>query len=311
MLLQQVKSCYFTKMKSAITLLEAMRVKAWTKNFFVFAALLFGRVWSFPAVRETILAALGFSVIASAIYLINDSVDREKDKLHPEKQSRPIASGRLTIRRAVVAATVLITGTMAAAWSMAPWLAIVYSVYLVEQIAYSFGLKKVVILDCILIALGFVLRALAGVAVLFDSGETISLSPWLVICTFFLATLLAFAKRRHELVSMGENAHGHRSNLKDYSVSLLDQVIGISASASIIGYSIYTVSDRTAEVVSPFLWITIPFVAYGVFRYLFIVYSMGLGGSPDKVLVRDTPLKVDLVLWVAAVAAVLAFAPAS
>jgi 4-hydroxybenzoate polyprenyltransferase len=297
-------------MKPVLTLLEAMRVKAWTKNFFVFAALLFGRVWSFSAFRETVLAAVGFSFIASAIYLINDSVDKEKDRLHPEKRNRPIASDRFSVRQAVVAAVVLITATMGAAWSVAPWLALVYSVYLVEQIAYSFGLKNVVILDCILIALGFVLRALAGVAVLLDSGETISLSPWLVICTFFLATLLAFAKRRHELVSMGEDAHSHRRNLKEYSVSLLDQVIGISASASIIGYSIYTVSDRTAEVVSPLLWVTIPFVAYGVFRYLFIVYSMGLGGSPDKVLAKDTSLKVNILLWVATVAVVLATNPA-
>ncbi len=286
-----------------------MRIKAWTKNFFVFAALLFGKIWSLRALEETTLAALGFGLIASTIYLINDSVDREKDRLHPEKRNRPIASGRLSIRKAILTAVILATATLAAAWTVAPWLALVYSVYLVKQLAYSFGLKNVVILDCILIALGFVLRALAGVAVLYDSGELITLSPWLVICTFFLASLLAFAKRRHELVSMGDNAKGHRQNLKDYSVPLLDQVIGISASASIIGYAIYTVSDRTADFVSPYLWVTIPFVAYGVFRYLFIVYSMGLGGSPDKVLLKDTPLKVNILLWVATVAAVLSTNP--
>ena len=282
-----------------------MRIKAWTKNFFVFAALLFGKVWSLRALEETILAALGFGLIASAIYLINDTVDREKDKLHPEKRSRPIASGRLSVQKAVISAVVLTTGTLTVAWILAPWLALVYSIYFLMQLGYSSGLKNIVILDCILIALGFVLRALAGVAVLYDSGELISLSPWLVICTFFLASLLAFAKRRHEMVSMGTDAKNHRSNLKDYSVSLLDQVIGISASASILGYSIYTVSDRTAEFVSPYLWVTIPFVAYGVFRYLFIVYSMGLGGSPDKVLLKDTPLKINILLWIATVAAVL------
>ncbi len=286
-------------------ILEGMRVKAWTKNFFVFAALLFGRVWSIKALQETALATLGFGLIASAIYLINDSVDRRKDMLHPEKRSRPIASGRLSVRSAVTTAMFLASFTLVFSWILSPWLALVYTLYFVKQLGYSFGLKNIVILDCILIALGFVLRALAGVAVLYDSGEIITLSPWLVICTFFLASLLAFAKRRHELVSMGKEAENHRKNLKDYSVPLLDQVIGITASASILGYSIYTVSDRTAELVSPYLWVTIPFVAYGVFRYLFIVYSLQLGGSPDKVLIGDKPLQINILLWVIAVAVIL------
>lgn len=286
-------------------ILEGMRVKAWTKNFFVFAALLFGRVWSVKALQETALATLGFGLIASAIYLINDSVDRRKDMLHPEKRSRPIASGRLPVSTAISIAVLLSSITLVSTWILSPWLALVYTLYFVKQLGYSFGLKNVVILDCILIALGFVLRALAGVAVLYDSGEVITLSPWLVICTFFLASLLAFAKRRHELVSMGKEAENHRKNLKDYSVPLLDQVIGITASASILGYSIYTVSDRTAELVSPYLWVTIPFVAYGVFRYLFIVYSLQLGGSPDKVLVGDKPLQTNILLWVISVAVIL------
>ena len=292
-------------MKSLKIILEGMRLKAWTKNFFVFAALLFGRVWSLNALEETVLAALGFGLISSAIYLINDSVDRRKDILHPEKRNRPIASGRLSVRSAVTTALFLASITLVFSWILAPWLALIYTLYLVKQMGYSFGLKNVVILDCILIALGFVLRALAGVAVLYDSGEIITLSPWLVICTFFLASLLAFAKRRHELVSMGTEAKKHRINLRDYSLPLLDQVIGISASASILGYSIYTVSDRTAEMVSPFLWVTIPFVAYGVFRYLFIVYGLQLGGSPDRVLLQDKPLRVNILLWVIAVAAIL------
>jgi len=292
------------------TLFEAMRIKAWTKNFFVFAALLFGKVWSPRAFEETVLAALGFGLIASAIYLINDSVDCKKDRLHPEKRNRPVASGRLSVRSAVATAVILASGTLVTAWSFSPWLALVYSIYLVKQLSYSFGLKNIVILDCILIALGFVLRALAGVAVLFDAGEPIVLSPWLVICTFFLASLLAFAKRRHELVSMGSEAEDHRTNLKDYSVPLLDQVIGITAGTSILGYSIYTVSDRTSEVVSPYLWITIPFVAYGVFRYLFIVYGLGLGGSPDRVLLKDTPLKINILLWVITVVVILLTNPA-
>ncbi len=296
-----------TKIKIII---EAMRVKAWTKNFFVFAALLFGKVWSLRAFEETLLATLGFGLVASTIYLVNDIVDKDKDKVHPEKRLRPIASGRLSVKSAIITASFLGITTITISWIYAPWLALVYSLYLIKQLGYSFGLKNVVILDCILIALGFVLRALAGVAVLYDSGELITLSPWLVICTFFLASLLAFAKRRHELSFLSDKASTHRKNLKEYTTPLLDQIIGITASASILGYSIYTVSERTVENVSPFLWITIPFVAYGVFRYLFIVYSQGEGGSPDKVLLKDTPLKINILLWIITVATILLLKPA-
>jgi len=287
------------------TVVESMRLKAWTKNFFVFAALLFGKLWSLNAFLETAAAAVAFGLISSSIYMINDTVDRNKDRLHPEKKNRPVASGRVSPVTAITWAMVIGTGTLAASWALSPWLAIVLTVYFLKQIAYSLFLKNIVILDCILISLGFVLRALAGVAVLYDSGEVIELSPWLVICTFFLALLMAFAKRRHELATMGTAALGHRKNLREYSIPMLDQMIGITAGTSILGYSIYTVSDRTAEVVSSWLWITIPFVAYGVFRYLFIVYSQGLGGSPDKILLRDNPLKINLVLWVATVALIL------
>lgn len=292
-------------MNKAAAILEAMRLRSWTKNSFVFAALLFGRVWSLRGLLETVLAALGFGLVSSAIYLINDSVDRKKDRLHPEKKNRPIASGRLSVRTALVTAALVGGGTIASAWVLSPWLALVYSVYFLKQIAYSLRLKNTVILDCILISMGFVLRALAGVAVLYDFGELIELSPWLVICTFFLALLLAFAKRRHELESMGEKAREHRHNLKEYSLPLLDQMIGITAGTSILGYAIYTVSDRTAQEVSPHLWMTIPFVAYGVFRYLFIVYGLGKGGAPEKVLLKDGPLRLNLVLWVLAVAIIL------
>lgn len=292
-------------MKSLSPVVEAMRIKAWTKNFFVFAALLFGKLWSLNAFIETLAAALGFGLVSSAIYLINDTADRKKDRLHPEKKNRPVASGRLSPSTALTTAFLISAGTLAVSWIYSPWLALVYTVYFLKQIAYSIKLKNIVILDCILIALGFVLRALAGVAVLYDSGEVIQLSPWLVICTFFLALLMAFAKRRHELASMRDTAHNHRRNLKEYSLPLLDQMIGITAGTSILGYSIYTVSDRTAEVVSSNLWITIPFVAYGVFRYLFIVYSQGLGGSPERILLKDAPLKVNLILWVATVAMIL------
>ncbi|PIE51604.1 decaprenyl-phosphate phosphoribosyltransferase [Candidatus Fermentibacteria bacterium] len=300
-----IHSVILALMKTMKALLEAMRLKAWTKNLFVFAALLFGRAWSADAGLATILAALGFGLISSSIYLLNDSVDMKNDRLHPEKCKRPIASGRLSGTTAVSTAILLAVLTMTASWILAPTLALVFTAYLVKQVSYSLKLKGIVILDCILIALGFVFRALAGVAVLYDMGISIKLSPWLVICTFFLALLLGFAKRRHELDSLGTGAVEHRKNLKEYTISLLDQMISITAGASILGYSIYTVSDRTSHEVSPHLWITIPFVVYGVFRYLFLVYSAGQGGSPDRILIKDGPLKLDLILWVVTVGIIL------
>jgi 4-hydroxybenzoate polyprenyltransferase len=200
-------------MNTLKNILEAMRLRAWTKNSFVFAALLFGKLWTIDAFLETLAAAVGFSLLSSAVYLINDTVDRNNDRLHPEKKNRPVASGRLQPATALITALAVGAFVMTVSWSFAPWLALVYTVYFIKQIAYSLRLKHVVILDCILISLGFVLRALAGVAVLYDSGEIIELSPWLVICTFFLALLMAFAKRRHELSTMKHDARNHRKNL--------------------------------------------------------------------------------------------------
>jgi len=155
-----------------------------------------------------------------------------------------------------------------------------------------------------------VLRALAGVEAGIEAGYDLSISPWLVICTFFLAVFLAFSKRRAEVVSLGEDARGHRKNLAHYSPKLLDQMISIATATSLMGYSIYTVSDRTANEVSDMLWITIPFVAYGIFRYQYLVHTRGMGGTPDRVLLRDMPLLANVALWVAAVVVVLAVFPA-
>lgn len=287
-----------------------MRPGAWTKNLFVPAALLFSRIWEAGGVLATALATLGFCVLSSSIYLINDIADREKDRLHPEKRHRPLASGELAVPTAAVAAVVMVLCVLAASAALATRFLIVASVYFVSQLAYSLGLKRLVILDALLIALGFVLRALAGVAALQDAGYSMSISPWLLICTFFLAVFLAFSKRRSEVISLGDDAPNHRESLRDYSPRLLDEMISIATAASVLGYAIYTVSERTMHLVSPRLYITIPFVAYGVFRYLYLVHEKGLGGSPDRLLFRDRPLLVNILLWLASVVLVLVFFPA-
>jgi 4-hydroxybenzoate polyprenyltransferase len=291
-------------------LVESMRPKSWTKNLFVFAAMIFGRVWTTGALLASLEAFLGFCLLSSSVYLMNDVADRRRDMHHPVKKLRPVPSGRLRVHTAAVAAGTMAGGVLVLSWTPAPGLALIYTIYLLMQAAYSARLKSEVILNCLIIALGFVLRAMAGVAVLDDTGNSMILSPWLIICTFFLASFLAFAKRRNEISVLGDGATGHRKNLREYTPRLLDQMMGVSAGASIMGYALYTVSQRTLEQVSPMLWVTVPFVAYGVFRYMYLVYTRGLGGTPDRLLLSDRPMILNIVLWAAVVYGVLRLSPA-
>ncbi len=293
-----------------IAIFKSIRFRSWIKNLFVFAGILFAGLWSDSnALGITMLATLGFCLLSSSVYLMNDVADRKSDLLHPEKKFRPIASGELSVSLAATLSIVMAASVLAISWLLAPKYAFVLSVYLLMQITYSLKLKHVVLLDVMIIAIGFVLRALAGVMVCMDFNLVISISHWLLVCTFFIAVFLAFAKRRYELVSLGENAEGHRRNLREYSAELLDSMMGIAAAASLIGYSIYTVSPRTLEIVSTKLWVTIPFVAYGIFRYLYLVHIKGHGGSPDKLLLSDKPLLLNILLWMVSVSLLLHFFP--
>lgn len=298
-------------MNTFSALLCSLRVRSWTKNLFVFAGILFANLWNDPeAVGITALGALGFCLLSSSVYLINDIADRNRDINHPEKKERPIASGALPVPLAAAAATLLATGVLIVSWLLTPTYALVLSIYFTMQLAYSLKLKHVVILDVLIIATGFVLRATAGVTLAMDAGyNDVSISYWLIVCTFFLAVFLAFAKRRSEVISLGKDAADHREILEEYSIPLLDEMMGIATAASIIGYSIYTVSERTLELVSTRLWLTIPFVTYGVFRYLYLIHIKGHGGSPDKLLLSDKPLLLNILLWVIAVALALTLYP--
>lgn len=298
-------------MKTFSAIAKSLRIRSWTKNLFVFAGVLFANHWDNPkAIGITALGALGFCLLSSSVYLTNDIADRKHDIYHPEKKNRPIASGILPVSSAAVAAFLLAAGVLITSWILAPTYALVLSIYFVMQLAYSFEFKHVVILDVLIISTGFVLRAVAGITLAQDAGFTdISISHWLIVCTFFLAVFLAFAKRRYEVVSLGENAVGHRKILEEYSIPLLDELMGIATAASIIGYSIYSVSERTMELVSTKLWVTIPFVTYGIFRYLYLIHIKGHGGSPDKLLLSDKPLLINILLWIVAVALALTFFP--
>lgn len=295
---------------TAGALVESLRPRAWLKNVFLFAGIIFARLWNPGALLVTALGALGFSLLAGSIYLLNDVADRRRDILHPEKRMRPVASGRLAPGAALAAAAVLASLVLSVSFAKSPGFFTVCLAYLVMQLFYSFRLKHVPILDCLLIAMGFVLRALAGVEIASDAGFEITISPWLLLCTFFVAVFLAFSKRRAEVVALGDEAREHRAILKEYTPHLLDEMIGVSTASSLMCYALYTVSERTAAQVSPKLWMTVPFVAFGIFRYLYLVHMRNMGGSPERTLLSDPPMIINILLWMGSVIAVLSFFPA-
>jgi 4-hydroxybenzoate polyprenyltransferase len=277
-----------------IAVLVSLRPRQWVKNLFVFGGLIFGqRLFVPPAVGAALAAFAIFCGLSGAIYLLNDVADRDKDRLHPDKRMRPIASGRLPVRAALVAAGVLIVGGLAAAlWLSRPF-ALVALAYVVLLSAYSARLKHVVIVDVLVVAIGFVLRAAAGALVI-----GVAISGWLLICTVLLALFLALGKRRHDVLTLGESAAGHRPILAEYSAGLLDQMIAVVTASTVTAYALYTMSPETvAKFHTPFLPATLPFVLYGIFRYLYLLYHRQLGGNPTDMVVRDRPLVLNTLLW--------------
>lgn len=280
----------------ALAAIKALRIKQWTKNGALLAPLLFAKGFLREGLPlKSAVAVAAFSLLASGVYLVNDWADKEKDRHHPEKRHRPIAAGLLNLPMVLALVAVCWGGAGALAlWLGTPFLG-VCGAYLVLQALYTWALKKAVILDVMAIAFGFILRVVAGAVAI-----NVMVSNWLFLCTLLLAVFLGFAKRRHELSSLEGGAGAHRANLEDYSLPMLDQMMSISAAATIVGYALYTVSADTVEHVgSDKLKFTVPCVIYAVMRYLFLVHKRGAGGSPEKVLLSDFPLIVDLTLFVA------------
>jgi 4-hydroxybenzoate polyprenyltransferase len=242
-----------------------------------------------------------FCALSGAVYLINDVLDREQDRRHPLKATRPIASGALDVRVAVVAAIVIGAGALSVAVTLGwPFFA-VSAAYLALQFAYSAFLKHIVILDVLTIAAGFTLRAVAGGAAI-----TVPVSHWLLLCTTLLALFLALGKRRHELVLLADNATGHRRILEDYSPYLLDQMISVVTASTLIAYAFYTISPETTEKFNTsLLSLTIPFPLYGIFRYLYLIHKKELGGSPSDLLLEDVPLLACIGLWAVTVVLII------
>ena len=275
-------------------LIRAMRPLQWSKNSLVFAALLFDkRVFQWDALWHTLAAAMVFSAVSSAIYLVNDVRDVEQDRLHPKKRFRPIASGEVSPGQAMRVAVALLTVGLITAVAVRLEFAIVIVAYIALMLAYSYGLKRMVILDVFAIAAGFVLRAVGG-AVAID----VPASPWLYVCTALGALFIGFGKRRNEIVTLEAAAGQHRANLEDYNLPMLDQIIAIVSAAMLIAYSLYTF-DAANVPSSHAMMLTIPYVAYGLFRYLYLIYRRGEGGSPEVLLIKDPGLISCIVGWVA------------
>jgi 4-hydroxybenzoate polyprenyltransferase len=273
-------------------IIRAMRPLQWTKNSLVFAAVMFAdQVTDLEAVIRTIGAALVFCGVSSAIYLINDIRDVEQDRLHPKKRLRPIASGELPVKTAAIFAGMLMVVGLICAVAIRPAFALVIVGYIALMIAYSYKLKQLVIIDVFVIASGFVLRAAGGAIAI-----SVPISPWLYLCTMLGALFIGFGKRRNELVTLEGMAGQHRANLDAYSLPMLDQIIGIVSSATVMTYSLYTF-DATAVPLNHAMMLTIPFVLYALFRYLYLIYRKQLGGSPEVLLVTDRPLLLCIIGW--------------
>jgi 4-hydroxybenzoate polyprenyltransferase len=276
-----------------VALLKTMRPKQWTKNVFVLAALVFDKKLFVPHFLFKGLAAFAlFCAISSAVYLVNDLADMEKDRQHPAKRNRPLASGQLTPTVALIAAATLVVASIALSFLLDPLFAAVSAGYLLLMILYSFWLKNVVVVDVLTVAAGFVLRVAAGVVVV----RAARFSPWLYLCMVFGALFIAISKRRHELVLLNENANAHRSIFDEYNLALLDDMIRMVTASTAMAYSLYTFSAPNLPG-NHAMMLTIPFVLYALFRYMYLVQVKGRGGAPEDLILEDKPLLLSIGLW--------------
>ena len=274
--------------------LVSLRPHQWTKNLLVFAALAFSKhLFEAEAFLRTLLAFLVFCGLSGTVYLVNDLVDLPLDRLHPRKSLRPLARGALSVQVGRTVAWMLGLAGLGLSLLLGPSFALAALLYLLLNVAYSFRLKRIVILDVLAISLGFVLRAVAGALAI-----SVQFSDWLIVCTLLLALFLALSKRRHELTSLNDAASDHRPILAEYSPYLLDQMISVVTASCLMAYAFYTMAPETVEKyrTDRLAW-TIPFVLYGIFRYLYLVHQKDQGGSPTDLLLTDRPLLVDVGLW--------------
>ena len=271
-----------------------IRPRQWTKNLALFAGVIFARkFFEAESAIKAVLAFIDFCLVSSAIYLINDIKDIESDRLHPIKKDRPIAAGRISVGAAWTAAVIFAIAALTLGYLLNYQFFIFVTLYFFVMVAYSFFLKHIVIVDIMVIAGGFVCRAVAGAKVV-----EVSISSWLLVCTIFIALFLIISKRRHEVILLGDDAKGHRKILEEYGGKFLDQLIAIVTAATLMSYMLYTVDPITEEKFHTHnLILTSPLVIFGVFRYLYLVYQKNKGGRPEQLLLTDLPLLAAIILW--------------
>jgi 4-hydroxybenzoate polyprenyltransferase len=274
-------------------LLKTMRPRQWPKNGFVFVALFFDEKLLDPVyLGRTIAAFILLCLMSSAVYLMNDLGDMESDRQHPTKRLRPLPAGQLSPPIAALAAVILAVGSLIAGYFLSPVFALILLTYLLSQIAYTFWLKNVVLFDVMIVALGFVLRIASGVAVI----EVERFSPWLYLFGGFLALFLVLGKRRHELVLLGNDANKHRKILQEYNLDLIDRMLGLVTTSVLVFYSLYTFLAEGLPT-NHTMMLTIPFLMYGIFRYMYLIHVRHEGGAPEDIALRDRPLQVTIALF--------------
>jgi 4-hydroxybenzoate polyprenyltransferase len=288
-------------MSSLRTWFHVLRIPQWSKNAVVFAALVFGDPDVDNPFLRSIVAFVAFCAVSSAGYIFNDWLDIERDRLHPGKRSRPMAAGAVAAATGLGVAGLLVSAALVVSWLVNPVLSLVLASYSILMAAYSLRLKNIVLVDVFVIATGFLLRAVAGA-----SAVEVPVSAWLMLCTLLLALFLAFGKRRSELIRLGDDAGAHRAVLTGYSIPVLDQFLVITATCSIMAYSIYSFTSESVPG-NGIMMLTVPPVMFAVFRYLLLVLRRGEGGAPELLLWRDTPLLLSVITWSLMVLGVMYF----
>jgi 4-hydroxybenzoate polyprenyltransferase len=282
-------------------LIKTMRPRQWPKNGFVFVALFFdGKLLQLAYLLHTVAAFVLLCLMSSAVYLMNDLSDIESDRQHPTKCKRPLPAGELSPKVAAVAAVLFAGGSLIAGFWLTPAFGLILLAYLLSQVAYTYWLKNVVLFDVLIVALGFVLRIAAGVVVI----DVERFSPWLYLFGGFLALFLVLGKRRHELVLLGDEAGKHRKILQEYNLDLIDRMLGLVTTSVLVFYSLYTFLAEGLPG-NHTMMLTIPFLMYGIFRYMYLIHVRHEGGAPEEIALRDRPLQATIVCFALTVFAVL------
>lgn len=289
-------------MTTLFNYIKLLRVKHWIKNFFVFGGLLFSlNLLNFSYLVRTVMVFLAFCLISSFVYILNDIFDRERDRAHPVKRERPLASGKISLLSAIGLAAVIICSSLSLAFMINFSTFMIILIYAVMNVFYTLYLKNKVILDVMIIAAGFVLRVLAGI-----SAIEVPVSNWILLTTLSVSLFLGFGKRRNELLIMDENSHSHRPVLEHYSIQLLNYLIIISITLTIVTYALYSIDNQIIEKLgTDRLIFTVPFVIFGLFRYMYVIFINKGGGDPADVVLKDGFIIADVLLWILAIVGIL------